>query len=227
MLADPYLLALVLSGSYTEWVEAYRQPTWAAQLDSYAALIRGTDLPTLAICGTHQFLAYVYAGWGAVSHMAPAGQRPVAIAEEADGVFRAPDPRIGEIGVYACRAVNADPILEGLPELCHLVEYHHDQVLASELPPEATLLLAPDGLAAAQRRLAYPMAEVEVTPGQPRVACTPPRRLGPRSVAGCRWSVTTCPRRGACSTVFSFIPSYPLQLPSATRPRKPTPTGNG
>jgi len=172
MLMDPHLLALVLAGSYTEWVEAFRQLTWAAQLDDYAALIRGTDMPILAICGSHQFLAYVYAGWRAVGHMAHAGTPPVAVADEVDGIFRAPNPRIGEVGVYACRAVHDDPILEGLPEVSHFVEYHHDQVLASALPPKTIPLLEPHGLAGARQRPAYAMAETEVMPGQPRVAYT-------------------------------------------------------
>src|SRR5690348_9950748 len=44
-LAEPHLLALFLSGSYTEWVEAFRQPRWLAQLDSLCDLILTTSVP--------------------------------------------------------------------------------------------------------------------------------------------------------------------------------------
>src|SRR5947208_1158109 len=81
--ADPSLLALFLSGSYTDWVEAFRQPEWQRLLDAWCALIRSTAAPILAVCGSHQLAAYAFGGWDAVGHMAAAGTRAVAIAEEA------------------------------------------------------------------------------------------------------------------------------------------------
>jgi GMP synthase-like glutamine amidotransferase len=170
-LDDPSLLAVFLSGSFTEWVEAFRCPAWRLQLDAYAALVRASRAPMLAVCGSHQFLAYAYGGWRAVGHMPPAGQRAVSAADESDGVFRAPNPRVGETGVFAFRAeraaARADPILAGLPDRLHFVEYHHDQVLEDALPGCAVSLLAPDGADEALQAPAYDLGEASTRPGAP------------------------------------------------------------
>lgn len=166
VLDDPQLLALVMAGSFTDWVEAMRQPEWLRMLDEYAALIRLTRVPILAICGSHQFVAYVYGGWDAVGHMADEGRTPVRASAEVDGVLRATSPRVGEVGVYAFRAEQPDPILAGLPERMHFVEYHHDEVLLDGLPPNVHSLLGPDGVDDALQRLPYDMGPAIVAPGQ-------------------------------------------------------------
>jgi len=166
-LDDPSLLAVFLSGSFTEWVEAFRSPAWRRHLDAYAALVRAARAPMLAVCGSHQFLAYAYGGWGAVGHMAPAGQRPVSAADESDGVFRAPNPRVGETGVFAFRTERPDPILAGLPDRLRFVEYHHDQALEEALPDCAVSLLAPDDAEEALQAPAYDLGEVITRPGAP------------------------------------------------------------
>src|SRR5262249_11470127 len=102
-LDDPDLLALFLSGSYTDWIEAQRRPAWQGLLDDFCELIRATSVPVLAVCGSHQLVAYAFGGWRAVGHMAAAGEAAVSIAEEADGRFRAPNPRIGEVGAFCYR----------------------------------------------------------------------------------------------------------------------------
>jgi GMP synthase-like glutamine amidotransferase len=146
MLDDPHVLALFLSGSFDEWVEVFRQSTWASHLDRWCALIQAIDMPILAVCGSHQLIAHAYASWEAVGHMANADEAPVPISDEADNVFRAPNPRIGEVGVYSFRSERFDPILTSLPEPMYFVEFHHDQVLDFALPSAATSLLAPDGV---------------------------------------------------------------------------------
>ncbi len=176
-LEDPSLLALFLSGSFDEWVEAFREPAWRRQLDAYAALIRATRVPILAVCGSHQFLAYAYGGWRAIGHMAPAGQRPVSAADESDGVCRAPNPRVGETGVYAFRAARPDPILAGLPDRLCFVEYHHDQVLEDALPEGAVSLLEPGELEDALQAPPCDLGAAVVRPG------APPERFVHRPVA--------------------------------------------
>jgi GMP synthase-like glutamine amidotransferase len=167
-LEDPRLLALVMAGSFTDWVGAVRQPAWQRLLDEYAGLIRQTRVPTLAICGSHQFVAYMYGGWNAVGHMACDGAVPVRATQEADGILRAPSPRVGEVGVYAfCAAARArDPILRGMPERMHFVEYHHDEAYLDALPPNIHSLLRPDGIDDAVQLAPYDMGRAVVVPGQ-------------------------------------------------------------
>ena len=142
------LLALFLSGSYTDWVEAVRQPGWHRLLDTFCALIRGTSTPVLAVCGSHQLAAYAFGGWKAVGHMAAWGEDPVSIAEEADGVSRAPNPRIGEVGTFLYRREIDDPLFDRLTALADdpliFSQWHFDQVVLRALPAES--LLRPVGL---------------------------------------------------------------------------------
>jgi GMP synthase-like glutamine amidotransferase len=160
---DPHVLAFVMSGSFSEWVEAFRQTAWAAQLDAISSMIRTTNVPMLAVCGSHQLVAYAYGGWSAVGHMASNGSAPEPIAHEADATFRAPNPRSGEVGVFKFRSEGPDPLLLGLPDSMYFVEYHHDQVL--DVPgPLAVSLLAPQGVDDADQSAPYDMNTV-VTPG--------------------------------------------------------------
>jgi len=76
------------------------------------------EVPILAVCGSHQWLAAVYGGWEAVAHLAPQGEDPVRIADEAEGVFRAPAPRIGEVGAFGFRPERAIRSLPAFPIPC-------------------------------------------------------------------------------------------------------------
>lgn len=145
VLADPHLLALFLAGSWDEWIEIYRRLDWSWELQRFGTLVRGTDVPTLAVCGSHQLLAATFAGWGDVGHMTPAGSTPRPISAEADGTSRIPTPRLGEVGVFPTVVAGpADPLLAGLPAQPMFAEYHHDAVLAP--PPSSRPILLPDGL---------------------------------------------------------------------------------
>jgi GMP synthase-like glutamine amidotransferase len=129
MLADPHTLAVYGSGSFTDWVNIYTQPDWRAWLEPYGQLLATTSVPVLAICGSHQLVAASLAGWGAVGHIEPADGTRVAISDEADGVLRVPDPRIGEVGVYPFTPT-ADPLFAGLDTTAMwFVESHHDEVI--------------------------------------------------------------------------------------------------
>ena len=105
----------------------------------------------LAVCGSHQWMAAVYKGWEAVAHIAPLGEQPVRIVEEADGVGRAPVPRIGEVGVFGFRPERSDPILVGMPDPMLFPEWHYDQVDAALCDGRIAMAAAWPGATAAIR----------------------------------------------------------------------------
>jgi GMP synthase-like glutamine amidotransferase len=167
-------VALFLSGSYTEWVEAFRQPEWGCILDGFCEVVRAASVPILAVCGSHQLMAYAFGGWQSVGHMARAGTAPVAIFDESDAVFRAPNPRIGEVGTFLYRREVDDPLFASLTDdrdgPLIFSQWHCDQVLSSALPPGAVSLLRPAGLnRAVQDRELTSRGVVTVTPGEPAV----------------------------------------------------------
>lgn len=142
--ADPHLLAVIMAGSFTDWHHAFARPEWRAALDRCCALVRGTSVPVLAVCGSHQLVAYAYGGFEAVGHLARTGAEPISIADEADGVLRRPVPPLSERGVFGLRAVESqrDPLLACLPQPFLAVESHQDEVQV--VPSAAVLLLGPD-----------------------------------------------------------------------------------
>ena len=140
-LSDPSLLAIFLSGSFTEWYEVFRQTVWQEQLDRLCETIQTTDVPILAVCGSHQLVARAYGGWGAVGHMAVDGQEPVPISAEAHDRYQAAEPCPQEIGVYAFHLLATDPLLDGLSNPVYFVEYHRNEVLFTS--SDAVPLLSP------------------------------------------------------------------------------------
>ncbi len=136
------LLALYLSGSFTEWYESFSDRAWDAALCRLCDQIKRIGVPILAVCGSHQLIGRCFGGWEAVAHVASGAEPPVTIWEERDGTFRAPDPRNGEVGVFElsrCPEAAPDPLLAGIPEPAQFVEYHRDQVVAAS--SSATCLL--------------------------------------------------------------------------------------
>jgi hypothetical protein len=150
VLADPHLLGLFLAGSFDEWIEIYQRLDWTGELHRFGELVRGTHVPTLAVCGSHQLVAATFAGWGNVGHMTPAGRAPRPISAEADGTSRIPKPRLGEVGVFPTVLSGLpDPLLADLPAQQMFAEYHHDAVLAP--PPSSRQILVADGLTGADQ----------------------------------------------------------------------------
>jgi GMP synthase-like glutamine amidotransferase len=174
-LAGPELLALFLSGSYTEWVEVFRQPSWLERLDSFCEQIRTTSVPILAVCGSHQLVARAFSGWSAVGHMVEAGGTATCIAEESDGCYRAPDPRIGEVGTFHFERIVEDPLFSRIGSASGgpliFSQWHSDQVFEHALPAGVVSLLRPGEFARA--RLS-PEGEQQGTiatgPGEPPTA---------------------------------------------------------
>ena len=147
---DSTLLALFLSGSYTEWVEVFRRPAWGEMLDGFCNSIRATSVPILAACGGHQLVAYAFGGWKAVGHMSAQGAAPVSISEEADGVFCGPNPRVGEVGTFLYHRAVADPLFADLADAPDspliFSQWHFDQVFEAALPVGAVSLVRPTNL---------------------------------------------------------------------------------
>lgn len=139
------------SGSYTEWQESGRDPSWRALLDRLSALMRDTDVPALAVCGSHQLLARAFGDdWHAVAHMGGA-RAPAPIANElATSPPRnlIPSPRPGEFGTFPLRLTSEgerDPLFVGLggrPLL--FTESHSDEVVGEARSSLFVDLLEPD-----------------------------------------------------------------------------------
>jgi GMP synthase-like glutamine amidotransferase len=148
-LDDPSLLALFLAGSWPEWIELRTNPDWKASLDRFAPLMRETTVPILAVCGSHQLIAAIFADWNAIGHMVEksADHAPPAIADElADGTSRIPERRIGEVGAFPVRMNDDqqdDPLFAGLIGPMYFMEHHHDQVLASGRSADFVSLVHP------------------------------------------------------------------------------------
>ena len=137
-LGDITLLALFGAGSFPEWFLAASKPDWSRHLDDYCRQIRNTDVPILAVCGTHQLVGRAFADWGAVGHMAPADRPIPTVADEfAQKSDLIPRPRLGEVGIFPFRVSagqEMDPLLAGLPNTPQFLEYHHDQVITGRHP---------------------------------------------------------------------------------------------
>src|SRR5262249_15366536 len=78
-LDDPDLFAIFMAGSWPEWFELKKgmgkehedqQKTFKAALTPFMSLIKSSDIPIFAVCGSHQLLAAAYAGgFSALGHM--------------------------------------------------------------------------------------------------------------------------------------------------------------
>ena len=62
------LLALYLSGSFTEWYESFKNPAWNRAIDNLSDQVRCTSVPILAVCGSHQLIGRCFGGWEAIGH---------------------------------------------------------------------------------------------------------------------------------------------------------------
>ena len=129
--------AIFGAGSFSEWFQYGVDARWRALLDEYMAFVRGTKIPMLAVCGSHQLVAAAFDGWGAVAHMNDDGP-PVAIAEELAmqpprGMF--PSPRVGEEGTYpivAASDTDADPFVVACGASAMTAVHHKDMVIDTE-----------------------------------------------------------------------------------------------
>src|SRR5438067_540829 len=150
-LKDGTLLTLFGAGSFPEWFLGASKPDWLQYLDGYCQQIRNTDVPILAVCGSHQLIGRAFADWNAVGHMARSDQPIPTMADEfeqnRDLIHR---PRLGEVGIFPfrmCPGQEMDPLLAGLPSNPQFLEYHHDQVITGRHPSfQALLEPDPNGL---------------------------------------------------------------------------------
>lgn len=113
-----YYSALILTGSPAA---AYTREAWIEQLKDLVREACERRLPTLGVCFGSQLIA------------------------EALGGKAAPNPQGWEIGnteVVLTQEGLTDPLFEGFPERCEVIQSHQDYVLA--LPPDAVLLASND-----------------------------------------------------------------------------------
>jgi GMP synthase-like glutamine amidotransferase len=141
VLCDRHVLALFLAGSYTEWAGYYADSVWREMLDTWVGLIRETNVPIFAVCGSHQLVASAYGGWSAVGHMTESGS-PVPISTESNGVPQIPNPRLHEQGIFSVDKLIDDGILFGMPNRMVFPEYHSDEVIVDALPAGTATILA-------------------------------------------------------------------------------------
>lgn len=98
------------------------------------AIIRTTQVPMLAVCGSHQLVCAAFNGWSAVAHMNDTGA-PVLISDELALEPPAPlfpDPRVGEQGTYPIAATEAgagDPLVATIGDGPMASVHHQDMVV--------------------------------------------------------------------------------------------------
>lgn len=143
-LRTPDVFALFLAGSHAEWwgvvTESDNGTPWQERLDAYGRVLEQTRVPTIAICGSHQFIATrrpsgTSAEWSAVQHMLTYGDREdrSVATEHKERRERIPSPRIGEVGVFPIALMESDDILKGLNNPAYFIEWHHDEVVSSNI----------------------------------------------------------------------------------------------
>jgi hypothetical protein len=106
-------LAIFGAGSFSEWFNYGTDDAWRAKLESYMAIVRATEIPMLAVCGSHQLVSAAFNGWSAIGHMNDGGD-PVTIASELaldPPAPMFPSPRVGEEGTYPIVSVADDPLM--------------------------------------------------------------------------------------------------------------------
>lgn len=142
MLADPHVLALWASGSFTEWYEmgpGYR-PEWRAALEAWVGRMWWeSNVPIFAVCGSHQLLSGVLVGWHSVGHMTTG----VNIAHELEyGPHLPPDPRPSERGARTLlKEASSDPIFNGIPLWAEFSENHADEIRDGTYSSEAVRIM--------------------------------------------------------------------------------------
>lgn len=150
--------SLFCAGSFTEWYHYGNSADsdlnvraediiWTQRLNNYIAIIRKTDIPIFAVCGSHQLMAAAFNGFGALAHMNNNGP-PISIAAEhaiTPHRLLAPKPRVGEEGTYPLSltaAGSADPVLSraALPSVWGS-DHHKDMVTGTN---GFTVMIVPD-----------------------------------------------------------------------------------
>jgi hypothetical protein len=134
LMADLSPRALLLSGCGTWFREFDVQEFWGLE----DVLRTSVDLPTLAFCGSHQLLGFIFNhGLRNLSRIEDEPMRPLRPGEpdltsgEHAGLFE-------EYGYYPIQKVADDPLFADLPDPFVVHEWHYCEV--KTLPPEFVLL---------------------------------------------------------------------------------------
>jgi hypothetical protein len=149
----PFLL--FFSGSYTEWFMYGNLPDWKDMLDRLSTVMLETDIPSYAVCGSHEFLHKTFANsWAAVGHMVTHGSPNIPVSKELSTdppTILIPNPRIGEEGTFfniPTEAGYTDPLNAGIVNRSnsppHFTEAHSDEVLTGFYSPDFVSLMLPN-----------------------------------------------------------------------------------
>lgn len=101
-----------------------------------AEMVYHSEVPLLGICGSHQFMGYVFQA-GGVSNLKTEPIRPLK-DREADHSFPYPLGYYTQRGYYPVDIVRSDPIFENLPQTIMVAQEHYAEL--KRLPPEFELL---------------------------------------------------------------------------------------
>jgi GMP synthase-like glutamine amidotransferase len=122
-------LAMIWSGSRAEWHEARDDDRWMSVLDEAGEVLRTTNVPILAICGSHQLVARSYGGWESIRHVGGATIAEEMKLEEGNLIPERPQGEQGTFPVTAVAGSENDPLLAGLPDHFWVTESHSDEVV--------------------------------------------------------------------------------------------------
>jgi GMP synthase-like glutamine amidotransferase len=156
-------LGIFLAGSFTEWFQYGVDAEFRRTVDEIAPLLRGTQVPLLAVCGGHQLLAAAMNGFGAIVHMGT--EEPVTIASElalASPRLLAPSRRVGQEGTYPLALTaegEADALFACLDPRDAWVSQHHKDMVVNIA---GARLLATDDSARRPRTTAAHQAACQV-----------------------------------------------------------------
>ncbi|MFC1525800.1 type 1 glutamine amidotransferase [Candidatus Latescibacterota bacterium] len=144
--ADPAVLrplqprALLLSGCGT-WFRDFEVSDFYLFEDMVSEL---ADVPTIAFCGSHQLLGFMYNhGFRNLERAVDEPMRKLAPGEPQTGTVSATTAGwFSELGFFPIRKVVADPLFEGLPDPFMVRESHFCEI--KTLPPGFELIATND-----------------------------------------------------------------------------------
>ncbi len=123
--------AILMSGFRTDF-ELFDQNSFYP----LAEMVYHTNIPLLGICGSHQFLGYVFQE-GGIGNLKT---EPIRALKDGEPDLSTPYPQgyYTQRGYYPVQIVESDPLFHGLPETIIVGQEHYAEL--KRIPPEFRLL---------------------------------------------------------------------------------------